>query len=485
MILVKLENIYPNPFQTRLRIDEESIQEMAASLEKLITEMPETKGLLQVPVARRKDGVLEEYELAFGHTRLDAFRYLLTQGDERFERMPLSVRSLSDEQMSEMAIRENKERRDLSAVEEAKAMQRHMAIFEKTQEEIAGLFGYQTQGTIANKLRLLALPEAIQEAVVTRELSERQARALLPIARWEDECRDVAAQAVHQSLSSDGIFTRAISRMNQKTRILGPWPVEWPGAWHGLDVPPCAGCGHYIKTEKRGRCAELAAECVEKKRSLWMLQRLRQEEEHLGIKALTEDEKAFFPNTDYNATYANRLSALVQEKNDIVRIAWYDGEYYNPHMPIREGEKNIVYCVVDKAEFFRPLEEDENEEKAERTARTRRVNAAIREMIAAAVPAFERALGQIHPWAAEQCVKSIQKSLYRGSRDMISWACKQEFDQKTLLIWVLICMRVVNYDPNVAAFKRAIFEVAEGLGMARAKIELPEFDLDGNRMEEE
>src|SRR3990170_4696628 len=110
--IMKIDQLLPNPYQTREREDSEQVAEVAGSILKV--------GLLQVPVGRRTDG--KGVQLAFGHTRLAAYRKLVTDGHRDFEQMPVDVRELSDQGMFELAIRENLERKDLTPIEEARAM---------------------------------------------------------------------------------------------------------------------------------------------------------------------------------------------------------------------------------------------------------------------------------------------------------------------------------------------------------------------------
>lgn len=169
---IPLDRIDPNPFQPRTAEDPEHIAQLAASI-------LETGGLLQVPLARPAgDG---RYQLTFGHSRLAALKKLLADGYKSFATMPLDIRTLSDQQMFELAVRENNDRRDLSPVEAARAMRTYREQFGKSSREIGELFGL-SESAVRNKLRLLDLPEGAQAQLAGGEISEGTARKLLSAA---------------------------------------------------------------------------------------------------------------------------------------------------------------------------------------------------------------------------------------------------------------------------------------------------------------
>src|SRR5690348_3249528 len=107
--LVPLDLIDPNPYQPRQTEDTEAVAEIADSIAR--------NGLMQIPSARQVNG---RYQLAFGHTRLAAFKML------QEECMPLVIRELDDLQMFELGVSENIKRRDLNPIEQAEAMRRYM-----------------------------------------------------------------------------------------------------------------------------------------------------------------------------------------------------------------------------------------------------------------------------------------------------------------------------------------------------------------------
>lgn len=170
-IFVDLTLIAPNPFQPRKAVDPAAVVELAENIERNTTD--EFDGLLQAPTARQA-GVT--YELAFGHTRLEAMRSLGREG------MRLQVRELTDLQMFEIAVSENIKRRDLNPIEQAEAIQTYMERFGKTSAEAAEFFGVAAS-TVRGSVRLLNLPEAAQEKVRTGEFNTAAARALLVVEK--------------------------------------------------------------------------------------------------------------------------------------------------------------------------------------------------------------------------------------------------------------------------------------------------------------
>ena len=197
-VRVPLDRIRDNPFQTRA--DYGDVAGLAESLLKLRASRPETSGLLQTPPARvilddgarilgppayslacLRDDPTAVVELAAGHRRLRAFAQLAAAGHAEYATFPVDLCPLDDEEMADVAWEENAKRKDLSAIEEAEAMQRAMACFGWTQAELGRRWGL-SQSAVANKIRLLGLPDDAQAAIRAGQLSERHGRALLAAA---------------------------------------------------------------------------------------------------------------------------------------------------------------------------------------------------------------------------------------------------------------------------------------------------------------
>lgn len=163
VLKVSPEDIVPNPFQPRKTFNDESLQELAASIREF--------GVIQ-PLLVRRYG--EIYELIAGERRLRASRIA------GLAAVPVIVRELDDKEMAEVAMIENLQREDLHFLEEAEGYQQLIASFSFTQEELARRVG-KNQSTIANKLRLLKLDAGVRQTVIAQNLTERHARALLKI----------------------------------------------------------------------------------------------------------------------------------------------------------------------------------------------------------------------------------------------------------------------------------------------------------------
>ncbi len=176
-ILIGLNDIHPNPYQPRKGEDMEAVIELAENIKRNATD--DFDGLLQVPTVRLVPGK-EGYDMAFGHTRLAAFKYLFEQGKTRYGQMRCAVRDLSDLQMFELAVSENIKRRDLNPIEQAEALDTYMTKFEKNSVEAAEFFNI-APSTIRGAVRLLSLPEEAQAKIRSGDIRTTEARALMVV----------------------------------------------------------------------------------------------------------------------------------------------------------------------------------------------------------------------------------------------------------------------------------------------------------------
>ncbi len=200
----------PNPYQTRLNESSEHIEGLARDIL--------AHGMMQYPAGRMVDGDTR-CELAFGHSRFAAYQLLAKLGHEEFQEFPVNILELDDEQMAVAAWSENEKRRDLNPVERAAAIQRRISEFGWTQQEVAEKLDID-RTSVSNALRLLRLPDIIQENLKSGILTTRQAMSLMPyyelktdeIARLEnqynDELFDFLQIARNGELSSDTIRER-------------------------------------------------------------------------------------------------------------------------------------------------------------------------------------------------------------------------------------------------------------------------------------
>ena len=126
--------------------------------------------------------------------------------------VPAIVRNLSDKETASVALIENLQREELTAIEEALAYQKLLELHELTQEALAQRLG-KGQSTVANKIRLLKLPDAIQESILKREISERHARALMPIKDEEVQI-SIFKEALEQNFNVKQLEKRVDEYLN-------------------------------------------------------------------------------------------------------------------------------------------------------------------------------------------------------------------------------------------------------------------------------
>jgi ParB family transcriptional regulator, chromosome partitioning protein len=157
---IPIVRISRNPYQPRRAVDQEAIEQLAASIRE--------HGVLQpVLVTETFDG----YQLVAGERRVRAAQLA------GLERVPAVIRQLADRDQLELALVENLQRSDLSAIEEAHAFRQLIDEFGLTQETIAARLGRSRSG-VANTLRLLETHESVQEAIASGRITEGHARAL-------------------------------------------------------------------------------------------------------------------------------------------------------------------------------------------------------------------------------------------------------------------------------------------------------------------
>ena len=164
---IPVADIVPNRFQPRTIFIEDKIDELAQTISE--------HGIIQPIVVRKAE---EQYEIIAGERR---FRAVSKLG---WETIPAIIKEMDDNQTASVALIENLQREELTAIEEAKAYVQLLELQGLTQEALAKRLG-KTQSTIANKVRLLKLPEVIQQSLMKREVSERHARALLSLKEEE------------------------------------------------------------------------------------------------------------------------------------------------------------------------------------------------------------------------------------------------------------------------------------------------------------
>lgn len=255
IVMVPLRRILDNPYQPRTHYDAEHILNLALSIKAMKSELPTTKGLQQVPMARvfvqqpadgemvmaakgmyangqvgrlmaKQSGLAQ---LMFGHSRLRAFMVLaegiatlgkgagagldfstvseiesrfadIMDADLDYTEMPIMLGFALDHAMWSHAITENSQRKNITAIEEAASIQRAIDEFGLTTEEAGKPFGY-ARSTTANKLRLLNLPADVRLAISRGELTERHGRELARLIDDPEALAYAATQALKKGSS--------------------------------------------------------------------------------------------------------------------------------------------------------------------------------------------------------------------------------------------------------------------------------------------
>ncbi|MCI8540440.1 MAG: ParB/RepB/Spo0J family partition protein [Erysipelotrichaceae bacterium] len=195
-----LAQIKPNPYQPRKEFDEDKLQELADSIA--------LHGVF-TPILVKQ--AVQGYELISGERRLRASKLA---GKEY---IPAIIVDFDDQQMMEIALLENVQREDLNAIEEALGYEKLIQRFAYTQEELARRVG-KSREHVANLLRLLKLPPAVQNYVVTKQLSMGHVRALLALkdaSRIEETAQ--AAIRLHLSVRAVETMVKNINEPKQKT----------------------------------------------------------------------------------------------------------------------------------------------------------------------------------------------------------------------------------------------------------------------------
>jgi len=177
-----LDVVSPNPYQARTVWNEDDLTELADSIR--------ANGIIQPILVRPFQG---RYQLIAGERRYRAARIA------SLTKIPALIRQVTDEQLFEWSLVENIHRRDLNAIERAKAYQRYLAAFSLTQTEAAERLG-EDRSVVANHLRLLDLPDELKQMLASGRLSMGHARAILGLPT-DDLRRKLANRALAGRLS--------------------------------------------------------------------------------------------------------------------------------------------------------------------------------------------------------------------------------------------------------------------------------------------
>lgn len=205
IIEVFLDDILPNRFQPRLNFDEKSLLELSESIKQ--------HGIIQPLVLRRLG---DKFEIIAGERRYKASQIA------GLTKVPAIIADLDDNKSAEVAIVENLHRKEMSSLEEARSFKK---LLERdiTQEQLAIRLG-KSQSYIANKLRLLNLSEAVQNALIEEKISERHARSLLAIKNLNEQ-EQVLNEIITRKLTvkeTDILIKERFGKESEETDIFIP-----------------------------------------------------------------------------------------------------------------------------------------------------------------------------------------------------------------------------------------------------------------------
>ena len=195
---IPVDEIRPNPYQPRKVFNDEALKELSSSIKQ--------HGVF-TPILVKKS--IQGFDLIAGERRLRASKLA------GLKDIPAIIVDFDDQEMMEIALLENIQREDLNVIEEAKAYEKLIQRLGYTQEQLAHRVG-KSREHITNLLRLLKLPEDVQEYVVSKQLSMGHVRALLGL-KTEANMRKVAKQAIDQGLSVRKVEHIVKDTNNKKT----------------------------------------------------------------------------------------------------------------------------------------------------------------------------------------------------------------------------------------------------------------------------
>lgn len=374
LIQIPLHRIEDNPWQTRHSLDPDYIEQLASDIRR--------NGLLHAPSGRianqsgelvrlsgmepwRIQRTLEtnpdlRVQLAIGHNRKAAYE-LLAKEDKIYLTLPMQIIQYGDEEMARLAWSENHQRKDLSAVEEARAIQRVIDDFGWTQEQAAEQLGLG-RTTITNKLRLLQLPEELLDRIHAGRISERQAMALLPIYNapepvrqrmnapkvgWATKPEDVIKQAV-RGASSDTLRQLVDQAMEAATQDMrtARFPLDESVAdgCDGVHSAMCTDCPMMVGPKKAPRCGD--PDCYDKKADWWRRHRLALAHEVIPLPIVPDDVNSWDVE-DFRRENAIHGATIVKEGCPHNRLSLMYRPYWDPEHSVAVDGVPEVHVVCN------------------------------------------------------------------------------------------------------------------------------------------
>ncbi|WML42470.1 nucleoid occlusion protein [Neobacillus sp. PS3-40] len=200
---IPIDSIVPNRFQPRTVFDDGKIEELSRTIH--------IHGIIQPIVVREFE--VDKFEIIAGERRWRAMKKL------GWDVVPAIINNLSDSETASVALIENLQREELSPIEEAIAYGKLLEIHNLTQEALAQRLG-KGQSTVANKLRLLKLPQVVQDALLNKLITERHARSLIPLKDPEKQAK-LLEEIMEKNLNvkqTEERVVRLLEHKNQKPK---------------------------------------------------------------------------------------------------------------------------------------------------------------------------------------------------------------------------------------------------------------------------
>ena len=203
IVKIKISDLRANPYQPRKNFDEQALEELASSIKE--------HGVFQ-PIIVKKS--IKGYEIIAGERRVKASQMA------GLEEIPAIVRDFNDTQMMEIALLENLQREDLSAIEEANAYKKLIDTLNLTQEALAKRIG-KSRSHITNMLGLLSLPDDIQTEINNKQISMGHARVLSKLENSNQQ------EELAQKVINEGISVRELESLTvEPSEYKGTNPIK-------------------------------------------------------------------------------------------------------------------------------------------------------------------------------------------------------------------------------------------------------------------
>ena len=193
---ISIEQLTASPFQPRMDFDEEALETLSLSIKE--------KGILQPLLVRQKTN--GKYEIIAGERR---YRAALKAG---LREVPVMIKEMNDKEVLEVALIENIQRENLSAIEEAESLNHLIKSFSHTQESLSQVIG-KSRSYIANTLRLLSLPQSIQQMVRENILTAGHVRPLIGMENAEE---------IAEKIVKKGLNVRQVEELVQQSKNATP-----------------------------------------------------------------------------------------------------------------------------------------------------------------------------------------------------------------------------------------------------------------------